>query len=832
MNFRATAILGGVILAAVAGLLIYSLVGTDSTPDSGILLAELAGAKPEDITTVEIERSSGGPIVFTRQGTQRWTVRWEAKDAAGQSTTLEAWADNFTVNDIVRELLAVKPTPHPELTGNPALHGLEPAGLKVTLRASDDRAASVQIGDVLAGGRGVAFVMTDRYRRPLAIPRSALDPLLQSGGRGGQAVDLLKSPSEFRNKSVFPVESFRAEDETTRIELALEQQKKSVQLEKSGGQWVFVQPQGWGAADVSGDPLSAATFTGVRPLLNALTSLRVASATDFLELPTPEQLREHGLSDDSPGRIRVTLRFKDGTSTTVDIGKPDAVDKKDAPPAPADAKYWVRIHGQPGIMRVGGANLNGLAPLIDNPDPLRDRNLLTVERVRIDGIDLSTGVTLRRVGTAQEWKLYGPPTPTEPQATDRTAVQRLLDVLTERRIIRSFPPRDDARFSGNALQVEIQVWADAFEPPADDKSEPKRKEKAQPIRLLVGRKEGDAVAVRRILPDGTTSDFLVPEKVKIGAAPETVDFVAAVRKSRLELLDPSLPTFSNEAVERLQVSGAAAYELYREAKSEGSGPRRWLFAAPEARKGQSADAETVEELLRLVGTTQSASRIISEQPSEEQLKEYGLAPTPQLKVTVTLTSGDDRERVYEFGKVTADPGQVYARVGGRNRVYALPKHLFDRFTTAELRDRGQLRFVADQATEVRLKGWGKAGFVTELHFVKSGDGQWKPQSPPTPAGFMLDPAKLTALVQTLSGLTIKSFLDGKDKPEYGIEDAKEYLHITVKLADGSERQLKVGAAASGGAELYAWTSLGGGQLLTIDAAPLKMYRDSPGALAR
>ena len=76
---------------------------------------------------------------------------------------------------------------------------------------------------------------------------------------------------------------------------------------------------------------------------------------------------------------------------------------------------WVRVEGQPGVIRASApARIGGLAAVIENPDPLRDRTLLAYDKARIDGIDISGGVTLRKTGT--EWKLFGPPTPGEPQA--------------------------------------------------------------------------------------------------------------------------------------------------------------------------------------------------------------------------------------------------------------------------------------------------------------------------------------------------------------------------------------------------------------------------------
>jgi hypothetical protein len=839
MNFRLTATLGIVGLVLVVTLLILTFFSPEDSPSSeGSLFPQLAGMKPEDIDTVEIERENLGTLVFRRVGSQRWTMEWEAKDASGQKVPLKAPADTLTINDIVRELLRAKPIHHPELTSNPALHGLQPAGLTVTLR-SGDISASLGIGDVTSGGRAVAFVMIPNRNRPLAVNRSVVDPLLADTSKSGRAVDLAKSEGDFRNKNIFPVEPFRAEEESTQLKLSLVNQQKSVVLEKSTGGWQFQVPQGWGFADVHGDLQAASgTFTGVRPLLNALTALRASSKSDFMDLPTADQLKQYGLQSDAPDLIQVQLTTKDKETITVYIGKEDTpekkTDKKDTPLPSGDVKRWVRVEGQPGIIRVGGANLSGLVSLIQNPDPLRDRNLLTVDRVRIDGLDLSTGVILRKVGTPPEWKLFGPPTPMEPQAVNTTAVQRMLDLLCERRIIRSFPPANDANFSGPALQLEIKVWADAFTSTSDAKTEPKLKDNAKPIILKIGKKEGDAVYVRRILPDGSSSDYLLPEKVKLATAGDTlVDLVSTLQKSRLDLLDPSLKTFGSDAVVKLSVSGSIQYELTRSEKPDtGTNKYRWTFAAPDNRKGQSADTETVEELLRLLGTTQSVSRYINETPTEDQLKEYGLAPSPQLKVVVHLQSGDDKERTYEFGKATADPGYVFARQGGKAIVFTVPKLLMDRFLTSDLRDKSLLQFDATQVVSVQLKGWGKAGFLTELHFTKSKEGSWAIQSPPTPAGYMLDPAKLQAFLDLLSKTKVKAFLNGMSKPEYGLENDKEYLIITLKFTDGSERVLKLGATTDGGATLYAWSSLDGGQFLTLDASPFKPYKDSPGSLAR
>jgi hypothetical protein len=841
MNFRLTAILGGAGLGLVIALLIYAFLVSDDAPRAeGSLLPQLVGLKPEDIDQLQIEREKQSTISFQRTDKQQWTVEWEAQDAQGQKVLLKARADNLLVNDIIRELLNAKPIHHPDLTSNPALHGLQSPGLKVTLRKDDSVSATLWIGDVTSGGRAVAFVMLPEQKRPLAVNRSVIDPLLTDTTKSGRAADLAKNEMDYRSKNVFPIESFRAEEETIKLQLTLVNQNKTLALEKSGGSWQFQSPAGWGSADASGDPQSpAGTFTGVRPLLNALTSLRATARNDFIDLPTPDQLQKYGLNKDAPNLIQVQLTTKDNQTTTVFIGGPDIPEKKDqkdqsAPSSSGDDKWWVQVGDQPGIIRVGGANLSGLGALISNPDPLRDRNLLAVERTRIEGLDLSTGVILRRVGTPPEWKLFGPPTPNEPQAVNNTVVQTILDLLTERRIIRSFPPANDAHFNGSALQLEIKIWTDAFESTTDPKKEPQLKNNAKPIVIKIGPREGDAVYVRRILTDGSSNDYLLPEKVKLSSGGgNLVDVLATLRKTRLDLLDPSLKTFSTEAVVKLSVSGAANYELTRSEKPDPSNNKyRWIFTAPENRKDQTADSDTVEEMLRLLGTTQSVTRYINELPDESQLKEYSLAPTPLLKVVVHLQSGDDKERVYEFGKLSSDPNFVLMRQKGKAAVFTVPKLLYDRFATTDLRDKSLLQFDVSQLVGIQFKGWGKAGFLTELVFNKDKQGNWVVQSPPTPAGYTLDSVKLNSFVDMLSKIRVKAFLEGTAKPEYGLDDPKEYLLITLKFTDGTERTLKLGAAADGGASVYAWTSLGGGQLLTLDASPFKPYKDSPGALAR
>ena len=136
---------------------------------------------------------------------------------------------------------------------------------------------------------------------------------------------------------------------------------------------------------------------------------------------------------------------------------------------------------------------------------------------------------------------------------------------------------------------------------------------------------------------------------------------------------------------------------------------------------------------------------------------------------------------------------------------------------------------------MEFKGWGKTGSVVEYHFVKNKDGVWVIQSPPTPASFMLDPAKLTAFLELLSKTRAKSFLPGAVAlQEYGFGNDKEYLQITLKGASGNLLVLNLGALTADGQAYYGWTTSlpQTAPYYTVEAAPFKKYKEGPGAFAR
>ena len=845
MNFRLTAILFGALFVVGVGLLVMTFVG-DDRPPGDVLLEELAGVPAEDVDTVELEREGGGKIKLVRADKEG--KRWNLVEPYA------ARADGRAVEQLIDSLLAAKPTTHPELRSNPAAHGLQPPGLRVTLRAGD-KASTVNLGDVTIGGqRAVAFVTTSaQSKRPMAVSRSAIDPLLRESG-DGKVVDLAKWVNDYRAKSVFPVDPQSGDDVTA---VTLTHGKNTLALERGGPGWKFVTPAGWGDADSIGDvAANPDAFTGVNKLVGTLTNLQARTPDDFVANPKPEDLERYGVNDNSPGVVKVELKTRDGQTTTAFVGKKDAP-AAPAPPTPGmpeTGKWWVRVAGQPGVIRAEAGNLAGLAAVVDNPDPLRDRALLSIDRFRVDGIDLAGGATkLRKTATnaPNPWRLYGKPEYGDPQPA--VGVDRVLDLFTERRVVKSFPAPNPANFAPNELRGTVKIWVDGFEVPKDEKADPKAepKEKGKPIVLEFGKKEADGtVHVRRTLPEGAQAYFLLPEKVKLPSAVDPVDFVATANKSRLDFIDSSLKGFATTVATRLTVAGARSFEVEKDEKPDPytRGPL-WRFTKPDDRKGQTADATAVEDMLAALANTQSATRLVDESPDAAKLAEYGLGPVPgkkdapgdppapRLRVAVGLKeSADpaDKERVYEFGvPLPGDPNLVYARQAGRAVVFALPKSVVDKFS-ADLRDKSIFRFDPANVTRVQFRGWkGATGGLQDLHFERNKDGAWV-VAHSTIAGYAVDPAKVSAFLGTLSRARVKEFLPGPPNPSMGFGDEKESLNVKLSIKDHPGMTLDLWSLTDGGASYFAALTLQKPwePVFKLDAAPLKPYKDSPAGFAK
>ena len=497
-------------------------------------------------------------------------------------------------------------------------------------------------------------------------------------------------------------------------------------------------------------------------------------------------------------------------------------------------KVYVRVEGQPGVIHATTADLSGLNGVILDPSPLRDRTLLNADREKADGIDILLAgqpapTKLRFTGQLRQWHLYGGPG--DPQVANRVPVEKILDVVFARRTIKDFPAANPANFA--AVSATLFVSTDGFNPPANEKAEPVKK--AEPIKIEFGRRDGEVIYVRRTLPGLQPNEFTIPAQMKVGVAAETADVVTTVALSRLDLLDRSLPLFSDAA--RIAVSGINNYMLTRDEKPDPlSRELLWRFDPTDPRKGQIVEGTTVrnEMIYRLANANSSFGRFIEEDPKPEKLAEYGFSP-PRLKVVVDMPPNTEPKQVtFEFGKdYPADPDKVYTRIPGRPAVFIMQRRAFDVCHNPDLRDRAIFRAVnGPSVNKIELKGWGDiSGTPQELVIEKNKEGVWS-VTRSTLAAFVVDPLTVNAFTDLVGRLQVKTFEKGPPQGSHGFGD-KQVLQVTMHWPGGAVA-FNLGATPDAGATYYGWSSWlpQAEPVFTFEGALFKPFKDRPGGFAK
>lgn len=827
MNFRSTAILFGLVLALVAAVLVALLIDDDKSAtaaDAGLMepLAK-TGVKEKDVDTIELVRTEPAEekVKFVKVAEGKWEL---AEPFTGK-------ADSFAVQGLVGDLFRARPVKYAELTENLSLHGLDKPSVRVTLK-SQGKEETVNLGLTTIGGENaVTFVTTSANpKRPLAVKRADLAGLFRDAARtkDGPAWQLAKWLADYRPRKLLAADVRDPMSELQSVKVVAG--GKEVALTRgAGGAWTFASPPGWGEADDLGESApqpTTAPFTGVRPLLNVLTALQ-AGPDDYIEKPA--DLAQYGLRPGDPGIVRVEVAGKSGPPEVLLFGKP--VEAKKDQPAGAPQVY-AQLQGDPAVIKVATDRVEALRQTALNPGDLRNKDLISPSRRdRIDAIDLTVGATtvkLRKVATGLEppkWVLYGGPG--DPQDARQTEVAALLGALTRPRAAREvLTAPNDVAFADPEKKATVKVWVDGQEKPEKSEKppepgklppEPKLNPKSTPVELVFGKKEADTVFVRRTTEAGK-ADLKLPDAA-----------LALVTKTRLEFLDPKVKSFDTSSAQRLAFNrGPVPFELVKAAGSTG-----WAFEKPDDRKGKPADEGKVSNLLGLLASLY-VDRVVLEQPKPDDLKRLGLDPAaPRAKVTVVLSDPADKERVYYFGTETEDKKWVHATQAGRPLVFLAAKTTVDKFLTEDLRDATLFRLDFGTLKRVKVRGW--KGLVTQdplvLQFEKQAAG-WA-AVPPTQPGYQPDPAKLTALLQSLAAPRAEAFVDVGAKPQHGLDVAQnpDGLEFTFEPEKGPAVTLVLGAKADGG-KVYGASSAAPGEVFTIDAGPIRKFLDKPASLQK
>jgi hypothetical protein len=811
MNFRLTAIFFAIVLALVVGLLV--LVLTDSGPGTltgEALLQEFAGYKEKDIDTIEMTRTSGvsnaeEKLVFIRSAGSQWALK----------EPFAAKVDSLLLDNVVRELFAIKPTLYGDLTDNLTLHGLDKPTFRIVLKKGD-RVSGLNLGFSNLGSRPVAFVTTmANPKRSLAVLRNDIGSLFRDSAakQEGEGSKLAKWLPDYRVRKPLGSEVRDAAMEASTFKVT--QGPAEIAFDRpTGSSWKFTNPATFGDAEEVGDSAvqqPTAAFTGVRPLLNALSSMQVASVEDYLE--NPGDLATYGLKPGDPNIVRVEFKTRSGVDV-ISLGKPVEVAGKPTSPA----KVYAKLDGDPGVMLVTFDKYDAIKATLKNPAELRNKDLLAEsQKTKIDAFDLAFNKTVmkfRKVSVLGDpgtsWVIYGGPTPVFAKASD---VESLLTVITRPRVAKEVLSSPyDAVFTEAEKKGTLTVWRDGLAGLVPAKLEPGQLPpepavKGTPAEFIFGKIEADNIFVRRNV-DGKTADVKLAETI-----------MSLVAKPRSEWIDPKWKSFVTTSVSRVTFNrGAEAYDIERDASNQ------WVFAKPEAMKGKFADADRVDAIVGRLSTL-ACERVISEAPTPDELKKFNLdLATPRVRVTLALKDPADKERSYDFGAETEDKKSVFVRIAGKPMISTVVRGITDMVLNEDLRDSLLYRVDAAKVKKLKIRGWKAATGALVVYDLEKTSGTWKAI---TPTGVTLDNAKVDALVQFLAKPKVDQYI-GLPVAEHGVSvDTNPAAFEFTLESDGAPTVALVTGNLAEGGRHFVTASTTTNLIGVINAAAMLKFIEKP-----
>jgi hypothetical protein len=835
MNFKTTYTLFGIlaVLFVILGVAVY-MEPTPSDATSYVLPSVHkpdAGLKADDVDRVEIQRNrpEAQTIVFSRDPDGKG---WHIGDSSGLR------ADTFAVTGLVRDVLEARRDTTADAPTSLKEYGLDPPAEVITLKKGD-REVRVNVGETSPGTENQVVYLTssDNPKEGVAVKKAELG-------------SVFKPLNDFRDRTLLG--SSEADLRAVKIS---EAKKPTVALAREeDGPWKYTEPP-YGATEMEGDTVVGGAQpdkapSGVRPLLNDLTQLRVDSPADFVaDNVTDQDLGKYNLDPAKDPVLRIEVEKTVGTKE----------DKK-PPQKPAllvgvgkavDGKYYARLDGERSVVKVPTREVDPLRKLLDDPGALRDRNLVRFEGARTpDAVDVkgpAGSFELLKADPTRPWELYRGDTAAK---ADDKAVHALITDLTQKNAVRAFPA-DAAGLGLEKPTAVVSLWVEGIakddpkeekkeekkdekkdEKPADKDKKGDKKEAPKPARPKL--KDPQKPAVR--ISFGAVENNLVAAKREAGGETTLVKVPASIldhlKTGPLDYLDRTLPRFSEadpakDATRLVLARDGVTTELAKDPKVS-SPEGAWKFEKPADLAGRTADAASVDRILRTLNALR-ATKLVSEKAEPEVVdREFGLK-TPSLKATVTVTKdGKPAAYEYDFGK-EVEKVRVYARQGVRPNLVFEAEKVDLTPLTKDLQDPTVFRFDAAKAKGVKLTGWKDvAGTPVPLEFERKDATTWAAK---TPKGYNVSSEKVNRLVSELSSLRAVKFAGKatpKDKETDALSPDKGGLAIEVTVEGEKEPYvLTVGNLDADKAAYFATANRLGDSLFTVRKDAFEKPKEKP-----
>jgi len=779
MSFKTTYILFGILLVMLVLLGLNQFFG-NKPGDELYLLSDLHRSRLEakDFQTVTIERNRPQPekLVFVRdEATKDWRM------AEPTSARIN---DQQAINGIITQIKdAQRIELKEDLGSNLEARGLNPPVVKATITAADGKSWSINLGDESFGDPTKRMVYVTTPAKPndiAAVSRVDLE-------------GLLKVAKEYRTRNLLTPSSLNI----TEVDLSDAGNKHVLKLKKEGFQeWKFIEPKYGDATFDSGIPdkgpmpKEPRKIGAVKDLLESLEELKVDfkpdAKTDDFVADNVTDLARYGLEKDKPSYLRLQVTYTPGSSLGGDQGaKPitDTLLVGNVLPDDKEKRY-ARLESENNVVKVPVKPLLAIATVIDNPNILRNRDLVQLTREAIDKVDAidlrnaSGVIKLRKVGN--QWKIWEDASKSVP--ADANVIGDLLTRLAQPRQITDFPPAaktdSELGLDDKTRAAEVSIWVDGInqdEAKKDEKKEPALKEakptvqvafsKKMPDGLIFARRQVGADVLRASLPDA------ILEKLE---------------QKKIDFFDKKLTTFANTAdITKVVIQqGKDITELEAETKD---GKTTWKLKLPAELAGRMAESAKVNNAIDALKFLQP-EKFVTEKASPGELKDWKLDPA-DLKVTLTMKKGEKEteEKVFGFGKTQGETGPRYARQGHSDLIFLVRPNVIDAFT-GSFADLQVFDFTPAKVNRIRLAGWKKVEKRTvTLDLKRKGteSGSWEGENL---GDFQLDGAKVESLLTQLSKLRAERILVIKKgpQPEHELSEADRTLLIELWVDEGKK----------------------------------------------
>ncbi len=806
MNFKTTYVLFG-ILAVVLLVFVWTLwVGPTDTEKTAYVLPSMhkegSPFEPKDITRVEIERTQPNQekIVLVRDAkNNRWSVV-EPRDYE---------ADSSAVDSLVRQIYNARLQDQADVLDNPKQYGLETPAEVITLIKETEprREVKLNVGDTSPGTeKAVIYVTSSDRKEVMAVKKSELD-------------SVKKSLADLRSRELLSPASGDIQAFTLSERSKDKIVKGPLELKKSGEErWAYVQPPYGDAQDKGANPAgNDKPPDNVEAALTDISNLKVENAKDFIQDDATD-LGKYNLDPVKDDILRIEIERTESINTDekgekkretkklallVGIGK--KIDKQD--------RYYAYVDDpkHKDIVAISANNIARLQKLVDKPDALRDRNLVSFSGFRKpDAINIKNSYDLlefRRSSSApppfggmpaqETWKLWRGD---KSYAVDAATVQALISALTAQNQVQGFvdDPAAKAQLHLDKPDAVVRIWVDSLSPEEpkkdekkEDKKEDKKDKKPEPkdkdkpaFTLSFGPlHEGKAAVERKRGDEKTSTVVLVPSSVR-----------DQVFQGPLAYLDKQLPPFNSNRFDAVSnvtkltlTRDGITYEISRENKPDAP----WKIDKPSDFAGRTADRAAIEDILRDLNSLRAVKIETDKAPEAAKLAEWGLKE-PRLKAVVTLTQDKNPKTFdFDFGRETDDKSGVYLRTSLQDMIVVVGSNVANALKR-ELQDPTILRFDVKKVQEVKITGWialqkqlGQNAPLTRTFKRSKGGSGWEPEPKDS---FKLDAARLDSFLKGLADLKAVKFVAHKAKPtpdqELDVDNGALVIELTV--ADGKE----------------------------------------------